>query len=184
VVAVGTLFLDDGVSVLSAPQLEKSLPKVAVATSSGDVGIEYVHDQVTNKKTESLDVKVTSKKKIDRDIKAYTADGQYEIALINPDEDFTMNVAEKFVAIKGRIDGKVFNLRVPKTLIDMRANMQLRVINKKTGSVKTSSAAFLEDIIDLNARHFIDIDANDIDNVSYKEKKSILPLPGVAQDDD
>ena len=127
------------------------------------------------------------KKKIDPTIKAANIDhyGRYLIQLIdeNPeDKDIRPSQNPKsYKYLEGKINGKQFVLKIPKTIIDS-PNLKLRIIDLKTRKHTIINADFINEISSLPKleQYYVDIDLDrpsDIQTkiIDHRDEATALP---------
>jgi len=113
-----------------------------------------------------------SSKKIDPTIKAATIDhyNNYLIQLIdeNPeDKDLKLeNEPGTYMYIEGKVNGKQYVLKVPKSVLD-RPGIKIRVTDLKTKKITEIDASFLSEAVSLpvDSTFKADIDTNNPENV-------------------
>lgn len=178
-----TLFSDNDIDTEDYESYLKSEKTMRTTIKNSNTAIEYKTTEIPDKAT-NLDTDATKGEKPKREkyLETWVLDEskKFEIALVNPNIDLSKNDG-RYRNIRGKVDGKEFNLPVPLHLIQENpGDIKLRIRNLDTNESTLTPAIFIDDMTLPAMHHKLIIDSSDPDNYQkISEKQVPPPRPGM-----
>jgi hypothetical protein len=152
-------------------------------TKQSRAKIDYVKEEVPIAygkavATESIQKEIHQKWDPAIETKALDTTKTFEIAIVNPNRD-PEHIAQSYVPVSGRIDGRHFIIKVPTYLIKNNSSgINIQVKNLKTGKTSSTPISFMDELKDITRSAHLNIDSQNIDDYEYTSEEKILPVPG------